>query len=173
MIAGSVLAFCSCDDDESPEVMDSDRNFLINATFANRAEADLGQLAINRSDNAEVHDFAQQMATDHSTSLNEVTEIADQKDVEVPQSLDNEHEQLKQRLSGLSGMAFDTVYINSQVKDHENVIAMFEEQSTTTQDSGIKAYVEKTLPHLNEHLANAKIVQAHLMQQASGRKRSD
>jgi putative membrane protein len=60
----------------------------------------------------------------------------------------------------LSGMEFDTTYLNNMIKDHEKVIAEFDTESRNGQDQDLVAYATKTLPHLNEHLTKAQEVKA-------------
>jgi putative membrane protein len=165
-VAAIVVVGCD-DDDEKISVSEADKTFAINAMIANRAEVDLGQLAKDKSATQAVIDFGMHMVAEHTTAMNDLQAIVNTRDISIPTGLDNEHEQLKQRLQGLTGMEFDTVYVNSQVKDHRKAIAMFQDEAANGKDADLKAYAAKNLPHLNEHLSSAIEVQSALMASAS------
>jgi predicted outer membrane protein len=63
---------------------------------------------------------------------------------------------LVNRLSGLSGDAFDKAYIGAMVKEHETDIAEFEREANSGKDDDFKSFASKTLPTLKEHLQMAK-----------------
>jgi putative membrane protein len=63
------------------------------------------------------------------------------------------------KLSGLSGDAFDREYINMMVKDHEKDVKEFEKASTKAKDPDVRAFAAKTLPTLREHLQQVRDIQ--------------
>jgi putative membrane protein len=81
-------------------------------------------------------------------------------DAETGMSLDDQKEMNK--LSGLSGDAFDREYINLMVKDHESAVKDFEKASTKAKDPDVRAFATKTLPTLREHLQQVRDIQSHL-----------
>ena len=74
----------------------------------------------------------------------------------LPSEPKPEHKAEKQHLEKLSGAAFDDAYSQHMLKDHQKDVAMFKKQSTSGSDADTKAWAAKTLPTLEEHLAQAK-----------------
>jgi putative membrane protein len=46
----------------------------------------------------------------------------------------------------------DSDYISSQIKAHQDAIALFQNESQNGQDPQLKAFAQKTLPKLEHHL---------------------
>jgi putative membrane protein len=66
------------------------------------------------------------------------------------------------KLSGLSGDAFDREYVNMMVKDHEKDVKEFERASTKAKDPDVRAFAAKTLPTLREHLQQVRDIQSRM-----------
>jgi putative membrane protein len=66
------------------------------------------------------------------------------------------------KLSGLSGDAFDREYINMMVKDHEKDVKEFEKASMKAKDPDVRAFAAKTLPTLREHLQQVRDIQSRM-----------
>ncbi len=60
------------------------------------------------------------------------------------------------------GTAFDRGFVEAQVKAHQEAIALFEKQANQGGDSDLKAFAEKQLPALRNHLKQAQDLQAKL-----------
>ena len=61
-----------------------------------------------------------------------------------------------------TGAAFDRGFIESQVKAHQDAIALFEKQATGGNDADLKAFAQKQLPGLRNHLKQAQDLQGKL-----------
>lgn len=158
LLTGS-LSWVACDDDDNNnnnnQLAQQDRNFIDMASMGNRAEIELGQIAATRSTTPGVQMYGQQMVNDHQPVLDELEEIADNKNVTFRNELDAAHETLRQQLMTLSGYSFDTAYINSQVRDHQTMITLYQTQNTSGQDQELKAHASRHIPHLQEHYVMA------------------
>lgn len=64
----------------------------------------------------------------------------------------------KDRLSKLSGDAFDKAYMADMVKDHKSDVAAFRNESKTGKDPQVRSFAADTLPTLEDHLKNAQKV---------------
>lgn len=62
----------------------------------------------------------------------------------------------------LTGAAFDRGFIDSQVKAHEDAVALFEKQSSSGSDAELKGFAAKQLPGLRGHLKQARDLQSKL-----------
>lgn len=163
----SIAGFSSCDkdDDNNDDLNQTDREFLINAAYSNLAEIDAGTLASTKAMNAEVKNFGSHMISEHSLAMRELDSLATMWNVNTPDTVDAEHKALKQYLSSLSGTSFDTAYMNSQIKDHQKTIALFENEKANGDEDAIQNYyVDKFLPHIREHLTSAQAIRAKLPQ---------
>ena len=59
------------------------------------------------------------------------------------------------RMSNLSGTAFDKAYTKAMVRDHKKDGKEFEREAANGIDSDVKAFAAKMLPILREHLRMA------------------
>ena len=66
------------------------------------------------------------------------------------------------KLSGLSGDAFDREYVDMMVKDHEKAVKEFENASMKAKDPDVRAFAAKTLPTLREHLQQVRDIQSRM-----------
>ena len=135
-----------------------DSAFAMKAGQANFAEIELGKLALQKAMRDEVKQFAQRMVDDHSKALDELKSAAGSKNITLPTQLDAEHKKLSDRLSKLSGAAFDREYMQAMVDGHKKVAADVRKESQTGSDADLKAWAAKTLPTVEEHLKHAEMV---------------
>ena len=138
---------------------DADRTFLMSAGQAGHAEVVLASLAASKAASDHVKRLAALIERDHLASNKELKPLADAKGDVLPTTLDAEHQQLFDRLDKLGGEAFDRAYVAAMVDGHKKVIALFE-QASVSKDPQVKAYAEKTLPALREHLKQSQQAQA-------------
>jgi putative membrane protein len=136
----------------------SDSAFAMKAGQANFAEVELGKLALQKSMSDDVKKFAQQMVDDHSKALDELKDVAGKKNITLPSALDADHKKLSDRLSKLSGAAFDREYMAAMVDGHRKVATDVRKESQTGSDPDLKAWAAKTLPTVEEHLKHAETV---------------
>jgi putative membrane protein len=95
------------------------------------------------------------MVVEHTPVGPELDSIAASVNLSTPDTLDAEHKVLKQTLTGLSGKAFDTTYMSSQVKDHQKMISLFENEVASGANTRLKDFANRHLPHLRVHLQRA------------------
>ena len=138
---------------------DAYKTFLMTASQGGHAEVVLATLAIIKAVNDEVKKLAQMLEKDHSANNQELKSLATSKGVVVATTLDAEHQQLHDRLEKLDGAAFDRAYSTAMVDGHKKMIALFE-QASVSKDAQVKAFAEKTLPALREHLKHAQHAQS-------------
>jgi putative membrane protein len=140
----------------------TDRHFVKTAAEGGMAEIELGQLAVDKASNQKVKDFGRRMVTDHGKALDELKSIAESKKITLPTALNAKDQALKDRLSKLSGAAFDRTYMAEMVKDHEADLTELHKAATTAHDSDIKGWASKTATVVEEHLKLAQDIQKQL-----------
>jgi putative membrane protein len=134
----------------------TDHEFAMKASAANLAEVNMGKLALEKSGNADVKKFAEHMVKDHGKANKDLNHILDQQRLQPASTMDPKHEALATRMSALSGEAFDHSFAQHMVQDHKEAISLFENEAKHGQDSALKAFAQKTLPTLREHLKDAE-----------------
>lgn len=135
-----------------------DKAFAMKAAQANMAEVELGKLALDKAMSDSVKKFAQMMVDDHSKALDELKGFAGPKNITLPTAIDAEHKKLSDKLSKMSGAAFDRDYMQAMVDGHRKVAADFRKESQSGSDAELKAWAGKTLPTVEAHLKQAETV---------------
>ena len=139
----------------------SDQRLLIDLAQANLAEIEAARLAQDKTQNQEVKNFAQQMINDHTKALQEVQQLAQARGVTLPTEADAKHKRMAQRLSGLSGDAFDRRYLaQSGVADHKKTHALLERVQGRAKDAELKALAARLQPTVDQHLNSVQQLSA-------------
>ena len=146
----------------------ADRKFVTEALQGGMAEVELGKLASERASNDAVKQFGQRMVDDHGKAGDELKKIAQDKGITPPAEMDAKHKKLHDRLSKLSGAAFDRAYMDEMVKDHRADVKNFQRESTGAKDPDVKGFAAKTLPTLQEHLKQAESVNGQVRTAGKG-----
>ncbi len=145
---------------QSNSLSPTDRTFMQKAGEGGVAEVQLGQLAEQKASSQAVKDFGQRMVADHTQADDKLKGVATSKGVTLPTALNGKDKALYDRLSGLSGTAFDRDYMRAMVSDHKADIAEFQRESNAGRDSDVKSFASSTLPTLEDHLSAAKQVES-------------
>lgn len=152
----------------------TDRRFLENAIQGSHAEISGSQLALEKSEDARVREFAEMMIKDHEQMVKDASSLAAKKGVEAPDGPSVMQMTEITALKALSGGAFDAMYVNRiGVAAHESTVEMFEEAGREAEDPDVKAMVEKALPKLREHLEMARALNAEQDRQDDAADRND
>lgn len=140
----------------------SDKKFVTEAAEGGRMEVELGELAQQKAQSDAVKQFGKRMADDHGKASRELADLASSKRVQLSDKPSSMAQREKDRLSKLSGAAFDREYVKMMVKDHEKDVAAFKRESQQAKDPDLKAWAGKTLPTLEDHLQMIKRVQSQV-----------
>lgn len=133
-----------------------DRRFVMEAAAGGMAEVQLGELAQRQAASAEVKQFGALMVKDHGAANAELLRLAAAKGLQPPSQPGREQADLMTRLRKLDGAEFDREYSRAMLDDHRKDVAKFEQQARTAHDPEVKAFAERTLPTLKQHLAKAE-----------------
>jgi len=133
-----------------------DAAFIKKAAQGGLAEVQLGNVAQQNGSSDAVKQFGSMMVTDHSTANNELQQIARDKGVALPTSPAPNDQQEMKNLQSKRGATFDKAYAREMVKDHEKDVAEFRNEAQNGKDPEVKAWAQKTLPTLEQHLSKAK-----------------
>jgi putative membrane protein len=134
---------------------DADRKFMAAAAQGGMAEVEQGRLAVGRASDPDVKQFGQRMIDDHSKAGEELKQLAVRKNITLPELINDEQKSMTDKLSKLTGTAFDKEYMKGMLDDHQQDVKEFQDQSSSASDGDLKARVTKTLPTLQDHLKMA------------------
>ena len=141
----------------------SDQQMLEQLAQGNMAEIEAGKIALQKSQNAEVKAFAQQMIDDHTKGLQEVQSVAQAKGVTLPADVDAKHKAMASKLNGLSGDAFDRTYLSrAGVSDHKKTHALVQKVQANAKDADVKALGAKLEPTVAQHLTHVTQLNASI-----------
>ncbi|WP_316808166.1 DUF4142 domain-containing protein [Pedobacter agri] len=133
-------------------VDDADAKFTTAAAVGGMAEVELGKLALQKSSNPQVKEFATMMVNDHGKANTELMEIAAAKNITLPSTVDEEHKSKMDDLSKKSGADFDKAYVDAMVDGHKSTLKLMEDESKSGADAELKAFATKTAPVVQTHL---------------------
>jgi putative membrane protein len=120
------------------------------------AEVELGKLATQKAASDSVKQFGQRMVDDHTKAGDELKKIAQDMNITPPAAVAAKDKAEHDRLSKLSGEAFDRAYMRLMVEDHRKVANEVRIESRSGKDPDVKAWAAKTLPTIEEHLKQAE-----------------
>jgi predicted outer membrane protein len=119
--------------------------FLSKAMESNTFEVRLGEMAVNKTQNNQVKEFAQMIIRDHTQAIDQMKKLRDarmadsvsskgQVDTKTTKNtpdvqLTPEDQRTLDRLASLSGVDFDREFMDVMVRDHRQNIRDFEAQS--------------------------------------------
>ena len=119
-------------------------------------EVRLGEIAKQKGTKEDVKDFGAMMVTDHGKAGEDLKAVAAKLDVTLPSDLNAEQKAALERLSELTGAAFDKAYVDEMVKAHSKDVSAFQKASKNAKDAEVKAFAQRTLPVIIAHLNKVK-----------------
>jgi len=141
-------------------VAGADRAFVSEAANSGLAEVEAARLISARTDNDQVKSLAQHMEREHAGTNEELKRIASEKGIELPTTIGGEPRGQLSRLTTMSKPEVDQAFVRDfGIAAHQRAISLFERQAREGQDPDIKAFAERTLPKLREHLSMAQQMQ--------------
>ncbi len=135
------------------------------AVTANQIDVDYGKIALDRSKNTDVREFANTMINDHNAIIKMAVDLATKlgvvpQDNTVTQSLLAQSKVTTKNLNSLKGKAFDKAYIENEIAYHNAVIdAVKGELIPQTQNKELKELLQTAVPILEAHYNHAKMTQ--------------
>ncbi|HTZ59135.1 MAG TPA: DUF4142 domain-containing protein [Acidobacteriaceae bacterium] len=133
-----------------------DKMFVQQAMQGNKAQIQLAQLTLQKSDNQQVKQFAQRMIDDHTKLEQQMKPIAQQLDIAVPTQVSKKDRATMAKLQGLSGSAYDQAYIKDMVKDHKHDLSQFQTEASSGQDPTVKDAASEGSKVIAQHLQLAQ-----------------
>jgi putative membrane protein len=136
-----------------------DKTFITDAIQGNLAEIQMGQLAQQKGQSDAVKSFGQMLVSDHQANNEKATQVANQLGVTPPTQPSAKQKAAYDKLSKLSGAAFDRQFAQMMVMDHKQDIAKFQREAKKTNDP-LGQYASNSLPVLKKHLDAAEKIES-------------
>ena len=133
-----------------------DKRFVKDATIGGLIAVELGKLAADKGSTDAVKQFGQHVVEVQTKMNEQLKDAAAKAGYSVPESLDTKQHGRVDKLAKLSGAEFDKAYIKDQVKENENNVRAFQDESQGGTNSVVKAFASDTLPTLQAQLTMAK-----------------
>ena len=150
-----VVAF-ACEDKDSHVIIGKDKDFLIKAGAASQADMIYGQLAAEKGNDPQVRAFGTQMANAHRRALDDLRNIALSDNIQLTTGMDKIHEKRLAILLTLVGAPFDTAYVSSQLKNHQEAIALYQSELDSGKVDALRAHASSYLMFMQSQQANAE-----------------
>lgn len=142
--------------DENNDAKEDDSQYLVAAAETDMAEIEIGKLALSKSTNKGVKDFANMLIADHTKASDALKAFAAKKQITLPASNTDKGKEKYDDLNKKSGKDFDEKFADMMVSGHEDAISKMEKASEKAYDPEIKAWAAEMLPTLRGHLEHAK-----------------
>ncbi|MFD2245320.1 DUF4142 domain-containing protein [Pontibacter ruber] len=146
----------------------SDAEVASVAVIANQIDIDQAQLALKKSKNEDVLQFAQTMINDHQAVMKQATDLVQKLGVTpqenaVGKQLQTDAEKTSKKLRSLSGSTFDKAYVDNEVAYHKAVISAVEDLLIPeSENEELRNLLQNIVPALNAHLEHAQMLQKQL-----------
>ncbi|HEY8683908.1 MAG TPA: DUF4142 domain-containing protein [Rhodanobacter sp.] len=134
----------------------TDSAFMRNAAAGGMAEVQMGQMALDKSSDAQVKQLAQRIVDDHTKANDQLKTLAESKHVSLPATAAAAAQKEGKSLMAMNGTAFDHAWSKAMVKDHQKAVKLFSQESKQAKDSDVRQFAQGTLPTLNTHLQMAQ-----------------
>ncbi len=159
---GRAAAQSQMADRDKSQMGDRDKDFIKDVAQSSQIEIETSKLAMSKATNAEVKAFATRLVNEHTAASADLGSLVKTKSVtwsvDDPAYKAKRHESLQKA----SGAAFDKEYLEDMISDHEKAVARFAEETQNGKDSEIKAFADKMMPALQDHLKEARALREKL-----------
>src|SRR5690625_4155370 len=142
----------------------SDAEIASVAVVANQNDIDFANIAMEKSKNPEVINFAKSMIADHQSVIDMAVELVTKlgvtpMDNAVSKQYSENAKETMKMLKSKSAMSFDKAYVDNEVTYHEAVIgAVKTVLIPQAQNDELKGLLEKVVPILETDLDHAKMI---------------
>lgn len=155
------------DQSGAPAALNDDEIAAIIAA-SNTGEVEQARLAQSKAKDARVKKFATHMITDHTESGQKETQVMTKaglksEDSPVSIQLTSDSTKLVDSLKGQTGTEFDRMYIDAQVKQHQQLLDMIDHKFLpNVKSADLKGFLQTLRPKVDTHLKEAKEIQKSL-----------
>ena len=146
----------------------TDAQIAMIVVVADTVDVDYGKLAVKKTSNQAVKEFAETMVRDHTAVNDKAIALAKKLGVtpevsDTSKTLKSDGKKELEKLKALNGAEFDKAYVSNEVSYHEAVISLLDKTLIpNTKNAELKSLLESGRPIFAAHLEHAKKLQASL-----------
>lgn len=142
---------------------DVDRAWVADQLEDGDREVRLGRLAEEKGSDADVRAYGAMMVEHHTMAGTELKRVADRHGIATAGDDRGDNDRDFERLSALSGADFDRAYLEAMIDDHDDAVDAIEDKARSDREhTDVKAWAEKTLPTVRDHLERARSLRERL-----------
>ncbi|WP_029416856.1 DUF4142 domain-containing protein [Brevundimonas bacteroides] len=132
--------------------------YVPNAAMGDMYEIMAADIALERTQSAEVRELAQMIKTDHTAASERFKPIAaaEAGDVTLPTELDERRQGLIDNLRSAPAEGFDQVYLAQQVAAHQEAVTLHRGFSDNADAPRLAEHARTVLPRIEAHLQMAE-----------------
>jgi putative membrane protein len=127
----------------------TDSIFILNAASTGLLQAKLGKLAAEKGSSPSVKEFGKRMVDDYAKANEELAAAAKQAAYPRPVLL-RDDKKVADRFSGMDRAAFDKAYMTEMLRQHDQQVALFRQESEKGKVVVLKQLAAKMLPELEQ-----------------------
>jgi putative membrane protein len=150
------LAAARGQDAQRGQLTQGDYKFVEKASRGGTMEVQAGELAQQKGASEAVRSFGLKIVADHSKANEQLRTIATRRGAVLPAQGSHHERDTIEDLQKASGTDFDRTYAKQMVKDHETNLKEFQDAARDLNDPDLRAFAERTVPVLQEHLRMAQ-----------------
>jgi len=181
--AACVALLAACNQEQSPEAVDKAQDMAsapvgqtsaatlgantVGGYVPNAAEGDMyeimaADIALERSQNAQVKELATMIKTDHLAASNAMKAMLPQAapDVTLPTALDERRQGLIDNLRSASAENFDQTWIDQQIAAHNEALTLHRGFSNNADAPQLAGHAQSVVPKIEAHLRQAEAIKA-------------
>lgn len=138
------------------QIAKKSEEFAQEAASINMMEVQISDIAINRSQNAEIDQLAGKIKAGHENALSGLRGLANTRNWALPVTMLEKHQNDVDKFSGTEDGSLDELYLNMMVDSHKSTIDKFEKCSEADYDPQLAAWAQNSLPVLRAHLDDSQ-----------------
>lgn len=145
--------------------MMTDANILQHMSMSDSLEIAMAQVALNRTQSNGVRDLARTIIADHSRSLSTGKAIARTNNIPLqlaPGDTSGMHGFMTIRRLQNAGANFDRMYLGSQIRMHQHMLAELEALRNTATSTAVRQHILDDIEPVQRHLDTAQHLAASL-----------
>lgn len=155
-------------EDKASASAPNDAQIAMIVVVADTVDVNYGKLAVEKTRNQAVKEFAETMVRDHSAVNDKAIALVKKLGVtpeasDTSESLESNGKKELAKLKALAGAEFDKAYVGNEVSYHEAVIGLLDKTLIpNTRNAELKSLLESGRPIFVAHLEHAKKLRASL-----------
>ncbi|MCZ8131142.1 MAG: DUF4142 domain-containing protein [Steroidobacteraceae bacterium] len=133
-----------------------ERRFLMEAASAGMLEIQAGKMAAQQARDPQAKAYAERMVREHTRNSQKLTSIAQAHGITPPEKLMPKHQAMLDKLQRAKTGEFDQAYGRLMDTSHKDTVQSYQSAQKTVKNPQLAAYIQESLPVLQEHHADAK-----------------